>query len=475
MGLPADRSLTSAYEAQLPPAHRVLSQIADPLIDDRRLRSTADPEVPRSLAMRDLARVAQSLARAMGAAAMTAVTAGAGITAVTILIGLTIGFSQSPRLTSPELLPASFLWIACGGLVAVVVTMCIGLLHFVLPRVTQFFCELLRAPWFVPSTLLCAPAAVLWRWRLLWPEPWEFGLTRQGLRRMGSFRTRRYAGIIDNVPLELRQDLLGGALEVRCRVPSRLPAVYVGPQKVAGAVGILRPLVRCPALIDAELWLRDGWLIIRRRWVRPQVGQLAALVNQLTEDYPNADLVTELQTLSLLADWPQLLSVHEDHWPTSCFESTAITRHLETLEHALRLSPPSLDTLERVLADPAIRPRAKSWLMSVVIERLSAEATRRLSDGDDLIADLRRAPDWPAWLSVRRLELEGGPDALAGLQSVIASPRTPTPLRQLARRAVMHIIQRNGGIHTLTGHLSLVASKEGGQLTVVDNGSLAVL
>ena len=441
-------------------------------------RRATDPTVPPSLALRDLTRVSESLVNAVSAAAMTAVTVGAGLSATGLLAGVALGLlREAPALSSPRVLETILLSVSCAGLVAISAALFVGLLHFVLPRALQFTFLLLQAPWFVPSTLLCAPVIALWRCGLWWKEPWEAGAMQNGLAPRWSFRSRRYGGRIDGRSIDVRQDVLGGGLEFRCPVPRHLPAAYIGPQKIAGAVGVLRPLVHCPALTNAELLLRDGKLVIRRRWVRPNLGHLASLVQKMVEEAPTGGLAAELQTISLLAEWRPLKAPIEERWTSPWFDSPAIMRYLDVLKRQVRAGPPSLEALENILIDPSIRAPMKAWLVSVLVHRLNADDARRLAELAPLahrspVDALTDAPRWPAWVGVHRLALEGGPEALGPLQNLIGELTFRSPLLRAARRASMKIIQRSGGIHTLTGHLSVV-DEDGGQLTLVEPGALS--
>ncbi len=444
-------------------------------VDDRASAGRTDTSVPISLTARDFARLTQSLFNTIGAAAMTAMTVAAGLSVTVMLTGLALGLvSEAPGVSS--LVHVSiFLCLFFAGLAAVGATLFVGLVHL-LPRALQFLFLTVRAPWFVPSALVCSPAAGLWRLGLWWEEPWEAGLTGLGLVPQWSYRARKYRGRVDGRSVEVTQHVFGGALEFRFRVADDLPAAYIGPQKIAGTVGILLPLVRCPALTDAELLLRDGQLVVRRRWVRPNLAQLTALVSRM--ETLSVDLVTELHTLSLLAaQWRQLRAPGEDRWRSPWFTTPAIARYLDALKHSIRGCPPPLATLERVVTDAAIHHQAKAWLLSVIIHRLTAEEARALAlagpDGEpDPIVALGHAPNWPAWVGVHLLVLEGGPEALNALQGLVGAASTPGPLVRAGRRAILKIIQRQGGIHTLTGHLSVV-SDDSGQLALAEQGQLS--
>ena len=457
---------------------RVTVPRSPPATTHHRFVGTQSPSVPASLAVRDLARISQSLLNALGAVAMTIMTVGAGFTGTAIVAGLAFGLlRESPTVSSPRILEATFLCVACAGMVAIAATLFVGLLHFVLPRAMQFAALLLRAPWFVPSTLACAPMAGLWRAGLWWRESWEAGLPPHGFAPRWSFRSRKYNGRVGCREIEVRQDFLGGALELRCRVPRQLPAAYVGPQRLAGSIGILLPLIRCPALRDAELLLRDGQLVIRRRWVRPNISHLATLIDKVERGYATGGLPAELRAISLLADWRQIRALSDDRWRSPWFDAPAVARYLKALKPIVRAAPPTVTTLAAILSDTSIRDPAKSWLMSVIVDRLDADDARRLANvGPDAEPDpiraLLHAPRWPAWVAVRRLALEGGPDALAALQALVSAPSTPGPLARAGRRTAVQIINKNGGIHTLTGHLSMVGD-DGGRLAVVEAGGLA--
>ena len=433
--------------------------------------------VPASLTARDFARLSQSLVNTIGAAAMTVTTVGAGLTVTAMLTGVALGlFGRGPGVSSVIEIMA-FLCLFLAGLAAVGAALFVGLTHL-LPRALQLTFLTLRAPWFVPSTVISAPLAGLWRLGLRTRQTWETGLNAAGLSPEWSFAARAYRGEIDGREVQVRQHVFGGALEFRCPVDRRLPAAYIGPQKIAGAVGILLPLVRCPALTDAELLLRDGQLVIRRRWVRPNIAQLVALVAKVESAGPSLDLAAELQTLSLLAQWRQLRDTVDERWRSPWFASSAIGRHLNLLKRTVRADLPSVSALQSILFDPSICGSAKSWLLSVSIHRLSADQTRALvhtaPDVDSPIAALARAPRWPAWAGVHLLVLEGGPNALKPLQTLVACSTTPGPLARAARRAILRIIQRQGGIHTLTGHLSVV-DPEGGKLALVEDGQLSAI
>ena len=440
-------------------------------------RTSPSPEVavPASLTARDFARLSQSLLNTIGAAVMTAMTVGAGLTVTAMLTGLAFGLLSGGPGVSSVIQVSVFLCLFLAGLAAVGAALFVGLTHL-LPRALQFVFLTLRAPWFVPSTLVSAPLAGLWRLGLRSRQTWETGLTRAGLLPRASLRARTYEGVIDGRPVRVQRHVFGGALEFRCPIDRNLPPAYIGPQKIAGAVGILLPLVRCPALTDAELLLRDGQLVIRRRWVRPNLAQLVALIAKIETGRRALDLVAELQTLSLLAQWRQLRGPIDERWRSPWFASPAIGRYLDLLKRTIRADPPPLSTLQSVLLDPAICGSAKSWLLSVAIHRLTADQARALAritpDIDSPTTALSRAPSWPAWIGVHLLVLEGGPDALKPLQNLVSSPGTPGPLARAARRAVVRIIQRHGGIHTLTGHLSVVDA-EGGKLALVDQGRLS--
>ncbi|MEM7676386.1 MAG: hypothetical protein AAF449_10325 [Myxococcota bacterium] len=435
--------------------------------------SVGAAHVPRSLATQDFLRISISLLNAFGAAAMTAMTVGAGLTAVVMLTLIAVAVSQGVGYLHADLaLEGTIALLAVAGGLAMAATMLIGLVNFVLPRVLQFTALLLRAPWFVPSTLLSAPMAALWRMGL-WPkESWEGSVARvPQLLPAWSFRSRRYAGNIEERLFEVRQDLFGGTIEIRCPVPSAMPAAYIGPNKIAGAVGVLQPLVACPALVGAELLLRDGQLVIRRQWIRPNLEFVARLVERACATYDPHDLAAELHTITLLAQWPHLRTDTDDRAFVMWFNSGVIARYLELRKTALRANPPGLDVLHAILKDDAIRHSAKAWLTSVLLHRLTGRQAKRLAQLADPTADpiaaLAHAPRWPAWIAVHRLGHEGGPDALTALQKLISESGRPSPLTRAARRSVVRIIRRHGGVHTLTGHLSLTGD-EGGHLAIVE-------
>ena len=436
-----------------------------------------DPAVPSSLVALDLTRISHSFLNAVGAVIMTAMTVGAGLTATGLLAGIALQLlRETPGLGSTRIVETMLLYVACGGLIAITATLFIGLLHFVLPKASKFFMLLLRAPWFVPSTTLCLPVAALWRAGLGWREGWEAGLTQHGLYPQWSLRARLYRGRIDGRLVDVSQDILGGPLEFHFRVAEHLPSAYVGPQWLAGSVGVLRPLVQCPALTDAELLLRDGRLVIRRRWVRPNLVHLANLVAEVEQAYPGG-LNAELQTVSVLDEWRLLHSPTDERWHSPWLNPTTIGRYLHSLRQVLRISPPPVDQIRAVLIDSAVREPAKAWLMSVIAHRITADEARSLAavgpTPRDPVAALGHAPNWPAWVGVHLLALEGGPDALAPLHALIADAATTGALQRAARRATSKIIRRNGGVHTLTGHLSVV-DESGGHLAVVEPGRLAL-
>ncbi|MEO1338505.1 MAG: hypothetical protein AAFV29_22875, partial [Myxococcota bacterium] len=220
----------------------------------------------------------------------------------------------------------------------------------------------------------------------------------------------------------------------------------------------------------AELLLRDGLLIIRRQWIRPNMAFVAQLVQRACAAPDPNDLAAELQTLALLARWPNFRTAPEDRAMSLWFGSDAVARYLYLRKTALRAHPPRFEVLYDILKDDAVRQTAKAWLISVLLHRLTARQTHRLSSlsghENDPVAALGCAPKWPAWVAIHRLAHEGGPEALTALQALISNAPRPSPLVRAAQRAVVRIVRRHGGVHTLTGHLSLT-NAEDGQLAVV--------
>ncbi len=444
------------------------------------LRSADGTGVPRSLAFRDLVRMTHSLVRAVGAVIMTTMTVGAGLTATGLTLGLAMGWLQAAPSPPHQPLDTILLCVVSVGIIAMGATFLVGLIHFILPRAVQFLSLLVRAPWFVPSTLLCTPVAGLWRLGLWANAPWESDLQSLGMTQRWSFRARRYEGVLAGQAVEVQEDFLGDTFEFRFEVPSHLPPAYVGRRKIAGAIGILLPLLRAQTLYGAEMLLRDGQLVIRRRWVRPNLQTVARLVAKMSVVDISNPLTADLRSVSALADWPQLRTpLFEERRPEPWFNSPALSRHLETLERQLRSAPPKFEVIEQIIFDVAVREPAKIWLLSLTTHRLTLSELHALAEAApqrerDPVAALRHPSRWSAWIAVHVLALSGGPESLAALQTLIAERRASGGLLRAARRAAVRIIQRSGGIHTLTGHLSVVEAA-GGELAVASTPEFGAL
>ena len=434
-----------------------------PTLSPSPLSAPAAPtlEVPTSLAERDLFRISESLLAATGAALLTAMTGLGGF------ITLAIAGSKFLSLGGPESSPVVeilLLFFMMTGVGILMAGLGVGVFNYVLPRTSKFVLLVVRAPWFLPATALIAPFAALWRAGWWWSRPWERALDAHDLQRQWALRARRYGGHVDGRSVRVHQDLLGNALVIECAVRDDLPAAYVGRRRVAGHVGVLRPALACLELTEAELLLRDGVLAIRRPHMRPNLKLIADVAQQVENEFVARDARSELRALTLLDRWRLVRSAHDDGPRSPWFAAPALAAYLDTLERRLRTRPPNPAMLEAVLRDTAIASSAKAWVLATSLDRMEAEqvhALLRNVDEKDPTTLLAHAPRWPAWIGVRLLTLEGGADALNALQRLVTSDRIPAPLRRAARQATLRIIQRSGGVHTLTGHLSVVEAERG--------------
>ena len=416
-----------------------------------------ETDVPRSLAVQDFGELSEQLLRFVGTMTATTVLFVVSLY-ITVVLGLPIAF------------------LALGVLVAGVV-LTVGLALHVLPHAARFVFMLVRAPWFLPSTLLCAPIAALWQAGLLRPLRWESALLSEGFRRRFSLRARRYVGRVDERVFEVRQDLLQGQIVVQCAVDKALPAVYIAANQIAGRVAAVAPLVASAELREPDLLLRDGWLVIRQAEPPHRIALLAQQIARIESEL-RTDIVTELRTVSRLADWHSLRPNGRDFWPSYWFRSVTLDRYLYLARPWVKTQPPSVEAVCTALADENIREEAKAWLISLTLDRLSDREVRQLvalvpADRRDPLEALVYAPEWPAWVAIRQLAIHGRPTAVGALQSLLGHPTTPGDMRRAARQAIGRIAGRHGGLAALTGQVSMV-DDDAGRLTVLEaDGALS--